>query len=505
MGLNDTILLDIKNVSKFFGTTQVLKDISVQIKPGTIHSFLGRNGAGKSTLVNIIAGVYPQTSGEVFFEGKNIQSLNIFKRQELGIRLVSQHENSFPDLSVAENIFVGVPPKTKAGLVDWKTMNKLARKELLEYGLDIMPTEMVRNLSSIDVRKLNIIRAMHKGAKLIILDEPTTALTNRERDELFSFIRKLKESGIAFIFISHYLGEVKELSDEIMVLRDGNMFPVENPRQVTEEYLSRLVAGEKVKLTQKQHIVNYDKENRLFECKNLTADGISDVSLDIYKGEIVGLIGFPGSGARETCRALFGVNKLHQGKILYKGKPLSLKSPKDAIRNGVAYVSYDRHREGLIPQFTINYNMGMSVLHSKLKKIFGFIDLKKEREISEHYKSMLNLKCNGIDDPVSSLSGGNQQKVVVGRALAADPKLLVLDEPTIGIDIKSREEIIATIDKLTQAGVSVLYLTNDYEELLRVADRLIFFKDSRIVAQVDNKDLDVVRVTEIRDQAKGEM
>lgn len=503
--MDDGILLDIKKISKFFGTTQVLKDISIQIKSGMIHSFLGRNGAGKSTLVNIIAGVYPQTSGEVFFEGENVKNLNIFKRQELGIRLVPQHENSFPDLTVAENIFVGLLPKSKRGMVDWKAMNKAAGEELAGYGLDISPAEMVRNLRSIDVRKLNIIRAMHKGAKLIILDEPTTALTNRERDELFAFIRKLKEGGIAFIFISHYLGEVKELSDEITVLRDGCMYPVENPKEVTEEYLSRLVAGEKVQLTQRQNKTDFDDENKLFECRHLTAKGLDDVSVDIYRGEILGIIGFPGSGAREMCRTLFGANKLSKGEILYQGKKLSIKSPKEAIRNGLAYVSYDRQREGLIPQFTVNYNIGMSVLHSKLKKPFGFINMKKEREISDHYKDVLNLKCNGIDDPISSLSGGNQQKVVVGRALAAEPKLLVLDEPTIGIDIKSREEIIATIDKMTQSGVSVLYLTNDYEELLRVADRLIFFKDSKIVAQMDNKDLDVVRVTEIRDHAKGEI
>ncbi|QAT48984.1 sugar ABC transporter ATP-binding protein [Caproiciproducens sp. NJN-50] len=406
---------------------------------------------------------------------------------------------------MAENIFVGLLPKSKRGMVDWKAMNKAAGEELAGYGLDISPAEMVRNLRSIDVRKLNIIRAMHKGAKLIILDEPTTALTNRERDELFAFIRKLKEGGIAFIFISHYLGEVKELSDEITVLRDGCMYPVENPKEVTEEYLSRLVAGEKVQLTQRQNKTDFEDENKLFECRHLTAKGLDDVSVDIYRGEILGIIGFPGSGAREMCRTLFGANKLSKGEILYLGKKLSIKSPKEAIRNGLAYVSYDRQREGLIPQFTVNYNIGMSVLHSKLKKPFGFINMKKEREISDHYKDVLNLKCNGIDDPISSLSGGNQQKVVVGRALAAEPKLLVLDEPTIGIDIKSREEIIATIDKMTQSGVSVLYLTNDYEELLRVADRLIFFKDSKIVAQMDNKDLDVVRVTEIRDHAKGEI
>lgn len=501
--MDNNILLEVKNVSKSFGTTQALKDISIKISPGKIHSFLGRNGAGKSTLVNIIAGVYPQTTGEVFFNGGNIKNLNIFRRQEMGIRLVPQHENSFPELTVAENIFVGMLPKTDRRLVDWEYMNKEAKKELVEYGLDIEPTEMVRNLSSIDARKLNIIRAMHGGAKLIILDEPTTALTNKERDELFAFIRKLKEEGTAFIFISHYLGEVKELSDDITVLRDGCMYPVESPKEASEVYLSSLVAGEEVQLTQRQYKTDYEEKNKLFECKNLVGKGLNDVSLDIYKGEILGIVGFPGSGARETCRTLFGINKLESGEILYKGQKLQIKSPKDAIRNGVAYISFDRHREGLTPQFTVNYNIGMSILRSKLKKPFGFIDLKKEREISEKYKEMLKIKCNGIDDIISSLSGGNQQKVVVSRSLGSDPELLILDEPTIGIDIKSREEIISTINDMTVSGMSVIYLTNDYEELLRVADRLVFFNNSKIVAVVDNEDLDIVRVTEIRDQVKG--
>lgn len=502
--MDNNILLEIKDVSKSFGKTQALKNISIQIRAGMIHSFLGRNGAGKSTIVNIIAGVYPQTTGEVFFDGKNIKNLNIFNRQALGIRLVPQHENSFPNLTVAENIFVGLLPKTKQRLIDWKTMNEVAKKELIEYGLSIEPTEMVRNLSSIDARKLNIIRAMHGGAKLIILDEPTTALTNKERDELFVFIRNLKEEGTAFIFISHYLGEVIELSDEITVLRDGCMYPVPNPKDVTEDYLSSLVAGEEVQLIRRQYKTEYDDKDKLFECKNLTSEGLNDVSVDIYKGEILGIVGFPGSGAREMCRTLFGINKLDSGEVFYKGKKISIKSPKDAIRNGVAYISFDRHREGLIPQFTVNYNIGMSVLHSKLKRPFGFINLKKEREISEKYKEMLKIKCNSVDDLISSLSGGNQQKVVVSRSLGSDAQLLILDEPTIGIDIKSREEIISAINDMTQTGMSVIYLTNDYEELLRVANRLVFFKDSKIVAMVDNKDLNILRVTEIRDQVEGE-
>lgn len=501
--MNHNILLEIRNVSKSFGTTQALKDISIQIKPGMIHSLLGRNGAGKSTLVNIIAGVYPQTGGEIFFEGQNIQNLNIFNRQKLGIRLVPQHENSFPDLTVAENIFVGMLPKAKSGLIDWKTMNETAKKELVEYGLNIEPTEMVRNLSSIDARKLNIIRAMHGGAKLIILDEPTTALTNKERNELFAFIRNLKEEGTAFIFISHYLGEVRELSDEITVLRDGCMYPVENPKEATEDHLSRLVAGEEVQLARRKRKTEYADQDKLFECRNLTGKCLKNVSMDLYRGEILGIVGFPGSGAREMCRTLFGVNKLDGGEILYQGKRLRIKSPKDAIRNGVAYISFDRHREGLIPQFTVNFNIGMSILRSKLKYPFDFINLKKERGISEDYRETLKIKCNSINDLISSLSGGNQQKVVVSRSLASDPQLLILDEPTIGIDIKSREEIISSVNDMTRAGMSAIYYTNDYEELLRVADRLIFFKDSKIVAQVENKDLNIVGVTEIRDQVKG--
>lgn len=501
--VSNDILLEIRNISKSFGVTRALEDISIEIKSGVIHSLLGRNGAGKSTLVNIIAGVYPQTSGDIFFEEKNIKHLNIFQRQELGIRLVPQHESSIPFLSVAENIFLGVLPKTKCNFVDWKSMNTIAKKELEEYGLDIDPTTETRKLSSIDARKLNIIRAMHGGAKLIILDEPTTALSNREREDLFSFINRLKDEGTAFIFISHYLGETIQLSDEITVIRDGHMFSVNKEKgQITDDYLANLVAGEDVRLTRRQLKSVYKNDDKIFECKNICGHCLNDISFDIYKGEILGIVGFPESGAREICRTLFGVNKIESGKIFYKGKKLQIKSPKDAIKEGLAYISYDRHREGFTPQFTVNYNIGMTITNSKLKKPFGFIDFKKERVISEKYKELLKIKCNFIDDLITQLSGGNQQKVVVSRSLSADPILLMLDEPTIGIDVKSREEIISTINEMTKNGMSVIYLTNDFEELLRVADRLLFFKDSKIIAEAQNESLSIVDITQIRDQRK---
>lgn len=494
------MIIEVDGVSKNFGATQALKDVSITVREGTIHALLGRNGAGKSTLVNIIAGVYPASSGRVLFKGEDIKDLNIFERQSMGIRLVPQHESSIPDLSVAENIFLGLWPKKANGVVNWDEMYKVARKELLQYGLDVDPKTKIRELSSVDTRKVNIIRAMFGGAALIILDEPTTALTDRERADLFGFIRKLRDTGTAFIFITHYLNEVMELSDDITVIRDGKAYEGKPEGvTVTEEYLSSLVAGETVKLTHRELIKDFTQREKVVECKNIVAQDVDGISFDIYKGEILGIVGFPGSGAREMCRALYGLNRIAEGDVLMHGEKKRIRSPEEALKQRIAYISHDRHREGLTPQFTINYNIGLTIMKTVLKKPMGFIDKRKEREISSYYVEGLKVKCNSIDDLISSLSGGNQQKVVVGKYLATTPEVLILDEPTIGIDIKSREEIIGTIDQMTKENVSVLYLTNDFEELLRVADRLLFFRDNKIVGEVMNENLAIEDITHIRD------
>ncbi len=494
-------LLEVRDVSKVFGATRALTGASLQIAPGEIHSLLGRNGAGKSTLVNIIAGIYPPSTGEVLFEGQDLRALNIFSRQELGIRLVPQHENSFPDLSVAENIFSGVLP-TRSGLVDWKQIHRVAAEELAEYGLAVDPRAKVRELSSIDARKLNIIRAMHSGAKLIILDEPTTALTNRERAELFEFVRALKAKGTAFIFISHYLGEVLELSDAITVLRDGLMFPVDTSGAVSETHLANLVAGEDVTLTQRRPEDAPDADRVYLEVTDLRSSELHGISLTVRTGEILGVVGFPGSGAREFCRTLFGLGHVTSGKILADGHEIRISSPAEAIANGISYISFDRHREGIMPTFDVNENIGISSHAGKLRQLFGFIDVAAQRALSEQYRAALKIKCNSIDDPIDSLSGGNQQKVIVGRLLNTDPRLLILDEPTVGIDIKSREEIISKVLELTRTGMSTIYLTNDYEELLRVADRLAFFDDGQIVAVLENTDITIDELTAIRDRER---
>lgn len=492
-------LLEVTNVSKIFGATRALTDVSLIVEPGEVHSLLGRNGAGKSTLVNIIAGIYPPSAGEILFEGEDIAQRNIFERQELGIRLVPQHENSFPELTVAENIFTGLLP-TRSGLVDWKRMKQEARQELDQYGLDVGVDTLVRDLSSIDARKLNIIRAMHGGAKLIILDEPTTALTNHEREELFSFVNNLRVRGTAFIFISHYLGEALTLSDGITVLRDGLIFPVDENREVTEEYLGNLVAGEEVELVRRVKPLEHLPVT--LSVRNLVGGELRDVSLDLHRGEILGIVGFPGSGARGLCRTLYGLGHLESGAIELEGDPITLNSPREALQKGIAYISFDRHREGVIPTMDINENIGISIHQTKLRKILGFINLKRRRQLSNVYRDELKIKCNNVDEEMDSLSGGNQQKVVISRLLNTDPKILILDEPTVGIDIKSRNEIISKVLELSSKGVSTLYLTNDYEELLRVTDRLVFFDEGQIHTVLESAGLTIEELTQVRDREK---
>lgn len=493
------VVLQVENISKSFGMTQALKNVSFKIEKGTIHSLLGRNGAGKSTVVNIIAGIYRQNSGKVLLDGKEISSYSVFDRQNMGIKIVPQHASVVPDLTVGENVFLGVWPK-KNGFVDWKKLYEDAQVELDRYGLKVDPYKKVAALNGVDQRKVNIIRAMHGGAKVIILDEPTTALSSQEREELFVFVNELKAKGTSFIFISHYLQEVVDLSDDVTVIRDGQSFGGLSGGELNEERLARLIAGEDVELTYRDVKTESKEDELLLECKNLTGAILKDVSVKFYKGEITGIVGFPGSGARALCRTLFGLEKIQSGQICTLQKEIRIRQPLDAIKEGISYVSYDRHKEGIVGLMSIRENVGMSLLYTKLRTKLGFLNQKKSAEIAETYFQQFHMKANTIEDKLNSLSGGNQQKVVVAKSVATDPSLLILDEPTIGIDIKSREEIIENVNRITkEKNTSVLYLTNDFDELLRTVDRILFFKDGKIAHDVRNDHLTHEDVIRIRD------
>ncbi|PWJ51923.1 sugar ABC transporter ATP-binding protein [Faecalicatena contorta] len=496
------VILEAEHINKNFGKTCALKDASISIKRGSIHSLVGKNGAGKSTIVNIIAGVYRQTSGDITFEGMSIGHLSFKERQDMGIRLVTQHASVVLDLDVAENIFLGLWPKNKARLVDRRLMHENAQKILDEYGLKVDPYELVRRLTPVEQRKLNIIRAMFGGGKLIILDEPTTSLSIEDRNNLFRFVRHHAEHGVAFILISHYLEEILQVSSEITVLRDGRVYSGNMEQGSTsdkEMELAKLIAGEDVELTYR----NKDKkvsEEVVVKCEGISAKFLESTDFQIHRGEIVGFVGFSGSGARELCLALYGMIKKKSGKVTVCGKETDIKNPTDALKYKICLVPNDRHAEGIVPIMSVKENIGFSCLRTSLLGRFGLLDRRKETTLAEDFVKRLAIKTQSIYATSGSLSGGNQQKVVLAKVLAVNSTLLILDEPTIGIDIKSREEIMGLIKELTNEGMSVIYLTNDFEELLRIVDRVVIFSEGKIVGNMKNENLTSDMIVNIRDR-----
>ena len=491
-------ILRIENISKRFGATQALEDVSLSFHAGKVHSLVGRNGAGKSTLVNIIAGTVAQNSGVITYQGNEISHMSVADRQAAGIRIVTQHAAVIPELTVGENVFLGLWPKKRNRLVNWSKLYENAAEELKTYGLDSDVTLKAKNLSPVDQRKVNIVRAIYGGAKLVILDEPTTSLSSQERENLFSFIRKLSERGTSFIFITHYLDEVLRLSDEITVLRDGIAFTGYTRKSLTATQLEDLVAGENVRQVERTK-KSYDDTENVLVCKSVSDEVLQDVNFTVRKGEIVGIVGFPGSGARRMCRMLSGMYKNHEGEIYIAGEPFIGQSPAHALESGVGYVTNDRHKEGIVQEMSIKHNISLMIL-KKLRKRKFFIDFTKENEVADTYYDVLKIKANSLEQQVNALSGGNQQKVVVAKILSSKPRLLILDEPTIGIDIKSREEILSIVNEISNQGVSVLYLTNDYNELTRISDRFLFFSEGKITNDMINEGLQAEDLIKIRDK-----
>ncbi|GEN34779.1 sugar ABC transporter ATP-binding protein [Aneurinibacillus danicus] len=500
------MLLEIDHVSKCYGTKTVLDGVSMNLKKGEIHALLGKNGAGKTTLVKSISGVTTDYDGTIRFEGKSIDHLTVLERQKIGIYVVPQHASVIPEFTVAENIFIGDWPRKKNGFVDWNHIYIYAKEALDKYGVSFSPRQKVKDLSLVDQRKLNIVRALFSNAKLIILDEPTTALSAEERDGLFEFVIDLAKQGTSFIFISHYIEEVLRLSDRYTVLRDGKSYTGFSRGEVDERQLSNLIVGEDVELCVRERPEVLARAPIALQCSRIKARGLTDVSFHLAKGEILGLIGFPGSGAREICRALAGLNPIESGEIRLHGKKLrNPRRPDEALAQKIVYVSYDRHAEGIVPDLPIRENISLPILKSKLASLFGFVNERKEIENAQQYFSTLNIKAHSIYEEVGNLSGGNQQKVVISKALSTQPDVLIIDEPTVGIDVKSREEILSLINELTDTGLSVLYLTNDYNELLRVADRLLFFANGTIAREEINTGLTPEEVIQMRDSAEEEV
>lgn len=497
---SDDDILRMEGVGKRYGTFDALADVSFGVRRGTIHGLLGENGAGKSTLVGVISGHKTRSSGEIWFDGQRIDASDVRQMEEAGVFLVTQEPMIIDHVSAAENLMLGIWPE-RGGFVQWRKLRADAARMLVDTDID--PDARAGTLDAVARRKLNILRAMFSGGKLIILDEPTAALTVEDRKQLFDFMRRLKEDGVTFIFISHYNDEILDICDAVSVLRDGELAGgSDDVASLTSEQLSELVLGRGLKLFQREQR-DLNKTPVAITIENVRSARTDLDRLEIHEGEILGFTGLPGAGAKELARCLFGLVPSQGGTIRFHargddGEPLPA-SPREAFARGIAFLSDDRRRDGAVAQMSIGRNISLSSLGAVSN--LGFLDRAVEAALSERYFESMDIKAASADAPVDTLSGGNQQKVCLGRVMATEPRLLILDEPTRGIDVGVKQDVLQIIDDLTRQGVCVIIVSTDTDELVRATDRVCIFGDGKVRREIRGGDIDAETLRDITGEA----
>ncbi|WP_299539983.1 sugar ABC transporter ATP-binding protein [uncultured Herbaspirillum sp.] len=483
------LALRVDKLGKRYGAFDALRDITLGIRRGTIHGLLGENGAGKSTLVGLISGQRTPSEGRIFLGEQEMQGADVKRMEAAGVFLVPQEPMIIEHMSVMDNLMLGLWPVSR-GFISLRRMRENAARMLAGSG--IVAERMAGSLDAVARRKLNILRAMFSGGSIIILDEPTAALTVPDRLQLFDFMRQLRASGVTFIFISHYNDEILDICDAVTVLRDGRLVATsEEVRRLSSSQLSQFVLGRELDLFQRER--GHTPDGGAWPdpiCINEIVGGRLDVpQLAIRPGEIIGLTGLPGEGAKELARALFGLHPVRGGSIRFpQQQAVSLpQSPDQAFAMGIAYLSDDRRRDGVVGHLSIRENIALSSLTRRLRR--GLVDEAQERETCHGYFRRMGIKAGSSEEAVNTLSGGNQQKVCLGRVLATTPRLLILDEPTRGIDVGVKQEVLRLLDQLSRSGVAVIIVSTDVDELARAADRICIFQGGRIAHTVSGSDI----------------
>lgn len=479
-------ILELEHISKRFPGVQALDDVRFDVRPGEVHALLGENGAGKSTLIKIISGVYKPDGGEMRITGQRVSFNNPREAQALGIATIYQELSLYPELTVAENIFMGHAPRGFLGAVDWRTMRQRAQ-EILE-SLQIYDLDVDSKVSGLTVGKrqrVEIAKALSLNARILIMDEPTAALTETDVQRLFEIVRLLRERGVGIIYISHRLEEVFILTDRVTVLRDGHYVGTNAVKDVTPDHLISMMVGRTIdNLFPK---LDTTVGAPVLEVRNLWNKPLCrDVSFQVCAGEIVGLAGLVGSGRSELAQTIFGFTPAQSGEILLNGQSIRVRNPGDAMKHGIAYVPEDRGTQGLIREMRIRENVSLAVLKTLTKT--GFINSRVERELAAHAIEQLGIRAYSPEQLVSKLSGGNQQKVVVSKWLASKPKVLIMDEPTRGVDVGAKAEIHRLISELASQGLAILMISSELPEVLGMSDRVLVMREGRIVAEFARKD-----------------
>ena len=480
-------ILRVENLGKNYGGVVALRDVDLSIRAGTIHGLLGENGAGKSTLVGIMSGQRQPSSGTIYLDEQPLHHVDVQAMEEAGVFLVTQEPMIIDHLSAAENLMLGIWPKRRFGFVNWRKLRADAERMLEGTGI---PSETRAGLlNAVARRKINILRAMFSGGKVIILDEPTAALTVDDRAQLFDFMRRLKSEGVTFIFISHFNDEILEICDAVSVLRDGRYAGgSEDVGGMTSEDLSELVLGRGLVLFERERPV-FEPSTSAIELRNIRSAKVDLPELRIRSGEVLGITGLPGGGGKELARVLFGLEPAQSGTIRFPdGEERELpEHPSEAFAAGIAYLSDDRRKDGSIAQMSIAHNISLS---SEVALARGaFMKPEQERALSERYFGSLGIKAPDSGVAVDTLSGGNQQKVCLGRVLATEPKLLMLDEPTRGIDVGVKQDVLRIVDELSRTGVSVIIISTDTDELVRAVDRVLIFQGGRVREVLAGEDI----------------
>lgn len=480
-------ILHMDSISKHFPGVQALKNVSLRLGKGEVLALVGENGAGKSTLIKILSGVYKPDEGDISFEERKIEISSPLDAIELGISTIYQETSLVQELSVGENIFLGRQP-TKYGQIDWKSMNEDAQKILDDLGITTSPLASVGDLSVAQQQFVEIAKALSFNTKIIVMDEPTASITDEDTAKLFEIVRRIRAKGTSFIYISHRLKEIFQIADRVMILRDGAVVACENVNELTELSVIRHMIGRDIGniFTEK----NYDCEDKkVFETRNLSrGKKFKNISFELRRGEILGFCGLVGAGRTEIMRAIFGLDRLDNGEIYVGGRKTVIRNSADAIRNGITFVSEDRRLESVIQGFSVAKNISILVLKT-LRTRLGFISPKKEKAFAEKAVKELAIRASSIYALAMNLSGGNQQKTAVAKCLSFSPTVMILDEPTKGVDVGAKKEIHGLIKDLAHSGVSFLLVSSELPEIIGMCHRVLVIRDGEISGEFEGRSI----------------
>ena len=478
--VNDFIL-KLENITKKYSGVTALKNINLEFEKGKVHSIVGGNGAGKSTFIKIISGAHKQTEGKVIYKGKEVNNNSPYNSMKNGIACVYQELNVIPYLTVWENIFYGYEEKSHMFL-DKNSMREKSKKILKDLGVNLEVNKLVKDIGVGNQQIVEIAKSLIRNVEVLILDEPTASLTKKEIKNLFSILDKLKNKGVTIIYISHRLDEVMEISDYISVFRDGELIASEINENLDQQEIIKYMVGRNLEIT--GYSQDYSKDEVVLKVENMSSKYVKDINFQLKKGEILGIAGLVASGRTELANAIFGVDKITQGSIYINGKKVKINCPSDAIKHKLGFITEDRKDTGLILDMNIKDNVSISSLEKFTKTLF--INKEKQTKDVEQILTSLKLKYNSLKEHVNNLSGGNQQKVVIGKWLLTNSDIIIFDEPTRGIDVLAKEEVYKIIENLAKNNKSIIMISSEVEEIFRMSNRILVMSNGKIVSEYEN-------------------